>query len=127
MKRLFARRGVVAIAATGVVLLASGIAYATIPDANGVIHGCYQKSGGALRVLDGLDEPFGTCRLNVNGTDQANSSTFFQLKSGQGSVTLVSAATVSGGGSTIEVDCNTTDSTTVAGVNLSLAKVDNLN
>ena len=34
------------------VLLASGIAYATIPDANGVIHGCYQKSGGALRVLD---------------------------------------------------------------------------
>ena len=53
MKRLFARRGVVAIAATGVVLLASGIAYATIPDANGVISGCYQKSGGSLRVIDG--------------------------------------------------------------------------
>jgi hypothetical protein len=29
-----------------------GIAYATIPDSNGVIHGCYKKSGGTLRVID---------------------------------------------------------------------------
>jgi hypothetical protein len=28
------------------------VAYATIPDANGVIHGCYKKSGGHLRVID---------------------------------------------------------------------------
>jgi hypothetical protein len=33
-------------------LAVSGIAYATIPDDNGVIHGCYAKSGGALRVID---------------------------------------------------------------------------
>lgn len=32
--------------------LAAGIAYATIPDGNGTIHGCYRKSGGALRVID---------------------------------------------------------------------------
>jgi hypothetical protein len=32
--------------------LAAGIAYATIPDGNGTIHGCYRKSGGALRVVD---------------------------------------------------------------------------
>ena len=30
----------------------AGAAFATIPDGNGVIHGCYQKSGGALRVID---------------------------------------------------------------------------
>jgi hypothetical protein len=33
-------------------LAVTGIAYATIPDDNGVIHGCYAKSGGALRVID---------------------------------------------------------------------------
>jgi hypothetical protein len=34
------------------VLAVGGIAYAMIPDANGVIHSCYKKSGGALRVID---------------------------------------------------------------------------
>jgi hypothetical protein len=33
-------------------VLASGVAYATIPDGSGVIHGCYSKSGGSLRVID---------------------------------------------------------------------------
>jgi hypothetical protein len=33
--------------------LAGGVAYATIPDDTGVIHGCYAKSRGALRVIDG--------------------------------------------------------------------------
>ena len=32
--------------------VAAGFAYAQIPDANGLIHGCYSKSGGALRVVD---------------------------------------------------------------------------
>ena len=30
----------------------AGAAYATIPGGDGVIHGCYSKSGGALRVID---------------------------------------------------------------------------
>ena len=33
-------------------LAAGGIAYATIPDAGGVIHGCYQKKQGTFRVID---------------------------------------------------------------------------
>src|SRR5262245_38049663 len=31
--------------------IASGV-YAAIPDSSGVIHGCYGKSGGQLRVID---------------------------------------------------------------------------
>lgn len=31
---------------------AAGIAYASIPDTAGVIHGCYQKNAGLLRVID---------------------------------------------------------------------------
>jgi collagen triple helix repeat protein len=34
-------------------LLGGGVAWATIPSADGVIHGCYQKSDGQLRVVDG--------------------------------------------------------------------------
>jgi hypothetical protein len=34
------------------VAVGGGVAYATIPDASGVIHSCYAKSGGALRVID---------------------------------------------------------------------------
>lgn len=32
--------------------LTGGVAFATIPDGGGVIHACYSKSGGALRVFD---------------------------------------------------------------------------
>jgi hypothetical protein len=40
------------LAAMVVVGVVAGVAYAQIPDANGLIHGCYGKSGGALRVVD---------------------------------------------------------------------------
>jgi hypothetical protein len=40
-----------AIALVGL-LVAGGVAYATIPDDHGVIHGCYTRSGGSLRVID---------------------------------------------------------------------------
>lgn len=33
-------------------VLAGGVAYAAVPDSNGVINGCYQKSAGDLRVID---------------------------------------------------------------------------
>src|ERR1700747_1926397 len=42
---------VVAIAAAALLVVA-GVAYATIPDSGGVIHGCYSRSGGSLRVID---------------------------------------------------------------------------
>jgi hypothetical protein len=35
-----------------VVALAAGAAYASIPDGSGVIHGCYDKTTGQLRVTD---------------------------------------------------------------------------
>ena len=33
-------------------VLAGGIAFATIPDSAGVIHACYKKSGGAVRIIN---------------------------------------------------------------------------
>jgi hypothetical protein len=35
-----------------VTAVSAGAAYATIPGGDGVIHGCYAKSGGTLRVVD---------------------------------------------------------------------------
>src|SRR4029450_5112600 len=51
----FLTSGRVRLAVLGVVrlgLTAGGIAYASIPGSNGVIHGCYQKLNGQLRVID---------------------------------------------------------------------------
>jgi hypothetical protein len=45
------RIAALAVAAAGV-LVAGGVAYATIPDTNGVIHGCYATKDGSLRVID---------------------------------------------------------------------------
>jgi hypothetical protein len=38
--------------ALAVVVAAGGIGYAQIPDPGAVIHGCYARSGGTLRVID---------------------------------------------------------------------------
>ena len=46
------RKLTVALMIVPALALAAGVAYATIPDGQGVIHGCYSKSGGALRVID---------------------------------------------------------------------------
>src|SRR5262245_9335160 len=43
------RKGILILACI-VALAAVGLA--TIPDASGVIHGCYLKSGGAIRIID---------------------------------------------------------------------------
>jgi hypothetical protein len=47
-------------------LLAGGVAYATIPDANGVIHGCYQTSKGDLREIDSSSS---TCKNGETALD----------------------------------------------------------
>jgi hypothetical protein len=44
-------RWVVPVAAVGLLAM-GGVAFATIPDSGQVIHGCYRRSGGALRVID---------------------------------------------------------------------------
>src|SRR5712691_4074663 len=57
------RTGRLLLVCAAILALAAGVAYATIPDSGGVIHGCYSKTSGALRVIDtGLGQ---TC----NGTE----------------------------------------------------------
>jgi hypothetical protein len=46
------------VALVALVLAAGGFAIAAIPSADGTIHGCYKKDGGALRVVNGA----GGCR-----------------------------------------------------------------
>jgi len=46
------RRPWTAIAVASGLVLAGGVAYASIPDAGGLIHGCYKTNGGSLRVID---------------------------------------------------------------------------
>ena len=40
------------VAIVALVVALAGVAYATIPDSGGVIHGCYLKAVGSLRVID---------------------------------------------------------------------------
>ncbi|GAA1133443.1 hypothetical protein GCM10009630_34520 [Kribbella jejuensis] len=52
------RKASLVVAATAAIVLGgAGLAYAAIPDSGGVIHACYGKTGGTLRVSD-----TGTCR-----------------------------------------------------------------
>jgi Collagen triple helix repeat (20 copies) len=52
-KRRWGRRTLAILAAALAILaVGGGVALATIPGSDGVIHGCYAKSGGALRVID---------------------------------------------------------------------------
>jgi hypothetical protein len=46
------KRALVGLSAVLLLIGLGGIAYATIPDSEGVIHGCYRKSTGSLRVID---------------------------------------------------------------------------
>ena len=57
-------RLVTATAIAGILALATGIAMATIPDSEGVIHGCYQKETGLLRVIEG-DDACGVAELDL--------------------------------------------------------------
>jgi hypothetical protein len=52
MKKHLRQRGIRLLLATTLLLaLAAGIAYAAIPDSNGVVRGCYQATSGTLRVI----------------------------------------------------------------------------
>ena len=63
-----ARRNVVAYLALVVALAAAGgVAYSSIPDAQGVIHGCYDNANGALRVID--TDASGVCRGGETALD----------------------------------------------------------
>lgn len=63
-----ARRNVVAYLALGAALgAAGGVAYSSIPDSQGVIHGCYDDTTGALRVID--TDASGVCRGGETALD----------------------------------------------------------
>jgi hypothetical protein len=64
------RRLLLVLAAVGVGLGASAIALATIPDSNGVIHGCYLNKDGALRVID---DSASSCRPGETPLDWSQS------------------------------------------------------
>ena len=64
MKRKLIRSAFAVLTLVGALLVAGGIAYATIPDGGGVIHACYQKNQGALRVID--TEKVQTCSSSEN-------------------------------------------------------------
>jgi hypothetical protein len=50
-----------AIALTALIVAIGGAAFAAIPDSNDVIHGCYDRGSGALRVIDTGGKPPRTC------------------------------------------------------------------
>jgi hypothetical protein len=80
-----------------------------------------------ISLDDSLNEPSGNCSLKVNGVLQQPTATGVELKSGTANLTIVSAATLSGGGSTVDAQCRMGDNTTSANVNLALVKIDALN
>src|SRR5438105_13527407 len=53
LSKLLHSRPMIALAsATTAVLVVGGVARATIPSSNGVIHGCFKPTGGDLRVIN---------------------------------------------------------------------------
>jgi hypothetical protein len=50
--RRFPPSPAIAVAVVAVVIALGGVAWASIPDGNGVIHGCYNTLHGALRLVD---------------------------------------------------------------------------
>jgi hypothetical protein len=58
-------RPATAIALTALVVALGGVAYATIPDSSGTIHGCYQKGNGNLRVVESSSD----CRSSEQALD----------------------------------------------------------
>ena len=50
------RRKLLLLIAVALLALAGGIAYASIPDAAGVIHACYRTDSGAVRLIDVPDQ-----------------------------------------------------------------------
>jgi hypothetical protein len=71
------RRALIVAVAVVATLVAAGIAYATIPDSAGVIHGCYSKTSsttlppGSLRVVDtGLGQSCGQNEVALSWNQQ---------------------------------------------------------
>jgi len=93
-----------------------GIAYASIPDSGGVIHGCYQKNNGNLRVIDSSGKG---CTTSEKPRDWSQTGpTGLTGESGATGPTGATGATGPSGVSGYEiVSHTTTDTTSSGGVN----------
>jgi hypothetical protein len=78
MKGKLIRPALVGLVIVGALLVAGGIAYATIPDSSGVIHACYQVNGqgmvdgsGTMRVIDpsSTNKDGSTCKHDEKALD----------------------------------------------------------
>jgi len=49
--RLFRSKRAIALAGASALLVAVGVAYASIPDSSGVVNTCYKNGNGALRAV----------------------------------------------------------------------------
>jgi hypothetical protein len=86
MKLWTRKRSTLVALVVGLGVTAGGIAYASIPDSNGLIQGCYQKTSGALRVIDtggkgctGSEKPLSWGRTGPPGTNGANGVSGYEL------------------------------------------------
>src|SRR5437764_5428691 len=50
----------------GVLVFAGAAAYASVPDASGIVHGCYSKTSGSLRVIDSATQTCAATESSVN-------------------------------------------------------------
>ena len=74
-KRRWSRSTLTGLAAGVVVLaLGGGVAFATIPGSGGVIHGCYLKLSGVVRVIDAGFVPAGRVAVELEPDRSAGSA-----------------------------------------------------
>lgn len=105
MRRIPRPSPAMVIALAGVTIGLGGVAFATIPDSSGTIHGCYSKSNGNLRVVETASD----CRKNETalpwnqqGPPGGGSSVVSSEETGE--VTTSSGSFVELGGPQVTVD-----------------------
>jgi len=78
----------VALGLAAFVMSATGLAVAAIPDSKGVIHSCYAKSDGALRVVSGKKCQAGEKKLSWNKQGAPGKAGATNVKIRRGSVVM---------------------------------------
>jgi hypothetical protein len=110
---------------TSLVPVAQGPAYSSAATIANVPAGTYlvwAQTG----IYDG-SSGFGKCRLAVNGSADSGTETAYEVSQTTANLTLVTPETLTGGGSTVAVECASGDSDTAASVHLVLVTIDALN
>ena len=69
----------------------------------------------------------GKCRIAVNGSADLGTATAYEISQATASLTFVTPETLSGGGSTVAVECSSLDNGSAASVHLALVTIDALN